>query len=144
MSAEKSLFLQLYHYPEVRAIVNDQSYRDIAPQGIREPFVICTGISSVPDAYMSGQESQVTGTFQVDVYASSADERDRLADAVRNALGGIVRKNVFDTYINSCVEINEVSSVEPYSDGTDLVSYRRVIEFEAQWHRDFAPDHAEL
>ena len=82
----KLIYSRLSTDGSITAYVGTKIYPDITPQNVQYPFVVYTIVNSLPVDFKDGQSNLEEITLQIDVYTQSYDDRQDLANLIRNRL----------------------------------------------------------
>lgn len=107
---------------DVQDLCGGRIYALIAPQGSAKPFVVVNVIAIEPNDTHTGVSREDTGLVQVDNYADTMSETERLADAIRRAID---KQRGSFTVGGAGVDV----------DGVQFITERQMWEDEAECYR---------
>jgi hypothetical protein len=110
------------------------------PQNVPLPYVRLAGDGGRPDYHLAGEIGDLAKRVQCDVWASSADEADRIAELIRLApLSGFHGRwtdeagNV--TQVKAVTIQTEIDTFEDPRTGSDEMRYRNAKEYSIHHER---------
>ncbi len=115
----------------LRRLVADRLYPEFAPASAKVPYVVRTRLSNPRHDHLWGEAAIASPTYQFTVVASSNQERNAVAGALRACLSRYSGPmGTADVEVSSPEEADDIESA---GDGSERRLFVRRLDFEV-WH----------
>lgn len=136
-NATKSLYTLLRACAPLREIVGDDIYAKAAPADLDGAYVVYHRITSTHDHHLVGTGRLAMARYQLDLWAPTGDQVERMADAIREGLFKF-RGTVEGLEIKDIVFESVVDQYEAPTGGNVLGTFGLIVELTI-WHEESTP-----
>lgn len=136
-SLHRALYAYLSLYAPLQALIGNRLYPSIAPQETVFPYVTVQRLSVGSIYHMEGASATFETLVQVDCWALSALDAQRVAQVIRLSIDG--ESHVWDGLEVDAVFVqDELDDAEPAEDGSERLFYRTILTIDC-WHARDVP-----
>lgn len=128
MNSEAGIYGILSADVTLTGYVGTRIYPEVAPNGAENPCIVYSESTPEFSDNKDGVSKLDTNVIQVDVYSSTASERNTIAARVRTLLDRY-SGTVNGIYIQSIRMIYSYKLIEPINDANDKKTYRQTMDF---------------
>lgn len=129
MSFDEALFRFLSKSRTIRSLVGNKIFMDWAPPGTARPYITRIKISNQHPKHLTGSVGIGMKSIQIDVWADTDGDREKIGEALRNRLDTFVGR-MERVFINYCFLTDENDSAEVRQDGGNTPIYRRRQDYD--------------
>lgn len=127
-------------------VVGDKVFVDRAPQGTTLPYIIINRTSTNRERNLASASGLVDATVDVSVYADGAEDREIIAEAIRNQFDGLINKTIGGTVIQELLIksgslLDQDDYTESPHDGSDRHVFVSTLDFR-MIYTETVPTHA--